>query len=111
MNEAKHTPGPWEWTWEDASMQILSRAGDIGEGHVLAVTPCEACQKRNYRCLGPTEANARLIAAAPEMLAACESIATQEGLLRHHLTAVKGCEPLFRALSELKAAIAKAKGT
>ncbi len=57
---AEHTPGPWEWHWDDASLLVLHGA-DILEDHVLACSPCKACQKHNGRCLGPNEANAARI--------------------------------------------------
>lgn len=82
-----HTPGPWGWSLEDESMWVL-HGRDVLVDHVLAVTPCASCQKRTRetkefnRCLGPGEANAHLIAAAPDMLAAL--IACEESLRLVH---------------------------
>ncbi len=68
---AEPTPGPWEWTVQDHSMAIL-HGPDMLVDHVAAVGPCRSCTKRVTdgewkwgRCMTPTEANARLIAAAP----------------------------------------------
>ncbi len=61
---SKHTPGPWfcengdnRWTiWDDEGMACIC---DVHAG----IEP------------DPSEANARLIAAAPDLLAACEALA------------------------------------
>ncbi len=76
---AGHTPGPWAWRYEDESMQWLHGPGEAAD-HVLSVTPCKSCRKTTLttgkfaRCLGPTDADARLIAAAPELLAALQRL-------------------------------------
>ena len=76
------TPGPWRWIVEDYSMANLQ--GPNGElDHVLSSSPCEGCVKHAKqnnpnpewqwaRCTTPSEANALLIAAAPEMYDALE---------------------------------------
>ena len=69
MNEAKHTPGPWhleEMGYNSSSYYIRgsSDSGDrltIGKGAVAHIP---------RSTVNPMEANARLIAAAPEMLEA-----------------------------------------
>lgn len=74
MNEPKHTPGPWELDerrdahqWPDAYIikgygaNVLACVYDTGNDHVLT----------------HGQANARLIAAAPEMLAALQCAAAQ----------------------------------
>ena len=71
----KWTPGPWHWWADDYSMATLSGKGDL-EDHVMSVIPCNSCQKRAEedgkwkwgRCTTPNEANAKLIAKAPEMV-------------------------------------------
>lgn len=74
-----HSPGPWGWYWEDHSMAILcgqTPKGDLDPlmRHVMSVSPCEACQERSEkgawkwnRCGTPSEDDARLIAAAPDL--------------------------------------------
>lgn len=78
-----HTPGPWDWVIHDHSMASLGRLPDPGLGDplVLAVGPCPACagraDPREWKwglCDTPSEADAILIAAAPEMLAALQEI-------------------------------------
>ena len=76
----KHTPGPWEWQIHDQSMASLGSGDSPGYGTplVLSVGPCEACASRRTAwewgcCQTPSLANARLIAAAPDLLEACEA--------------------------------------
>lgn len=85
--ESKHTPGPWR----------------IDSGGRIVNDPDHATSERDYQIADPLErntfaecrANARLIAAAPELLAACEE-------------AAKFC-PVYMQ-DRLRAAIAKARG-
>jgi hypothetical protein len=95
---AKPTPGPWKWQGEDYrcgwGWQIL--VGPSGEGLIVGCNCGEPSPLlRAYMALDPkycvsgieaegkervdgvhvfSEANARLIAAAPDLLAACEAI-------------------------------------
>ena len=95
--ETKHTPGPWtchELGDEDGSWERWSivHNGPLCYGG-------DACQ-------GPavSEANARLIAAAPELLEACEAIALD---LENNGELYETDEARIEIL---RAAIAKAKG-
>lgn len=68
------TPGPWEWIIHDYSMASLEGPkGD--EDHVLSVSPCSSCVKRQTEwewggCQTPAEIDARLIALGPDLAAA-----------------------------------------
>lgn len=86
MGEAKHTPGPWTHCQEDNFITTRDGRGLLEwQARSLHVTPEER------------DANARLIAAAPDLLKAC----------RQALAALKGREhDQF-----LRDAIAKATGT
>ena len=115
MSENRHTPGPWEvrtreqmtasGRWQPEDLPVASplyvigdEAGDLTLVSVLPADPDDT---------GPDAemlANAALMAAAPELLAALE--ASQEIL---HLAAM-GDRGAMRVLAQAHAAIAKAKG-
>jgi hypothetical protein len=97
---AKHTPGPW---------YCLPEYSNGGEVHSAAGIICDASIGRNEReeyqkaHRAESEANARLIAAAPELLAALKEI----------LVAAEECGAIGShgpALKTARAAIAKAQG-
>ena len=68
MTDTQHTPGPWTVAEDDINGQAIVR----GEHSEIAT-----CW---HHCLGSLEiqmrANARLIAAAPDLLEACQTLAT-----------------------------------
>lgn len=89
----KHTPGPWSLHKRGPAERYEVQHGIPGNWSPICVTFCGSQQ----------EANARLIAAAPELLDICESILAEvdyEGLQLESGRAAK-----------LRAAIAKATGT
>ena len=99
--ETKHTPGPW-------------RVNDVVEAMVLTDYPEEDGRRRDdlliARC-GMHFADARLIAAAPDLLEALHGIAdaAKEAMLPG--TSANTKEILLSAISEdARAAIAKATG-
>ena len=92
---AAHTPGPWT---------ILPNTPHF----VRAMHPTEGMQPvaTVYHFDGELDANARLIAAAPELLEALERISTSyDETLRHPIAA-----PLLQSIYAARAAIAKARG-
>jgi hypothetical protein len=105
MTDSKHTPGPWEYVSEDDGHSIYDC--DCGF-HIARVT--------DGLPPGVTEANARLIAAAPEMYEALECIAQiHDG---NPSDAMADMPPLDYARHmlgvarrEARAALAKAEGT
>jgi len=87
MQLPKHTPGPWEvLPVFDEPFAIVAR------GNSVATLQWELCEDRE-------KANAALIAAAPELLAACQEFVRKvdEGTARS-----------TRSYEQMKAAIAKA---
>lgn len=104
MSEAEHTPGPWH---ADGSRVWGDTAELQSGGTMLRHKIADAA----YHAEGGFEeqhANARLIAAAPELLAALERIVGRD------LTYFRGtvCEGQisFEAVQAARAVIAKAKG-
>ena len=84
----KHTPGPWKF---------MERG--------LLVKSDESEVVGTFHKANKNEANARLIAAAPELLAALERVAA----LDNGFGVVTGL-PLVNAVMDARAAIAKARG-
>lgn len=105
MSEAKHTPGPW-FTRRDGFSTVYVEAR-IGGGWLQEVAACGPTSKTTQQ-----EANACLIAAAPEMLEAmqaaidCEMVpvssAADGGAVRHSRQ--------VQVADMIRAAIAKATG-
>jgi hypothetical protein len=107
MSAAKHTPGPW-------SADITSEGPYGGAFEVFAPNAGTGrwrrviCARNQHpECAEEMAANARLIAAAPELLAACQMVVT--------LKRVGGMLPGVRELidsvvEDAEAAIAKATG-
>ncbi|KAB2888967.1 MAG: hypothetical protein F9K35_19975 [Burkholderiaceae bacterium] len=92
--EAKHTPGPWELRNEFGMQGLVYPAG--AESPVAAVTGYYARCKQS-------EPNARLIAAAPELLEALASLCIQ-----HSEADLREDPDLHAAVKRARAAIAKA---
>jgi hypothetical protein len=95
--EAQHTPGPWVVTYNSGGYpaQIMAPNGDTGPGGITSVTRWNAISL-------PSSiqgfANARLIAAAPDLLEALENLENDNGAIPQHAWALA------------QAAIAKATG-
>lgn len=93
MSKVKHTPGPWE-------MINLNVYHNYPTGQKVA--DCYVKKPFGVYDAGECEANARLIAAAPDLLEACKSA----------LELIQVCT-VYKDMStakELMAAIAKAEG-
>lgn len=101
----KHTPGPWQILARAADFYVTYSAGDI-RSHIATCYHSTLAPEH-----GSLEANARLISAAPELLAACEM------LMRYDSTVPEGPsgeiadgQKLIDAIRMAARAIAKAKG-
>lgn len=105
MGEPKHTPGTWESSHDGIS---VNRAGD--QYPVAIVYPCRHRTESGYEYNEGEEdvriANARLIAAAPELLDACKSMVGWMRMLHEFMED----EEMDADVDALKAAIAKAEG-
>lgn len=96
MNKPKHTPGPWFVVPSQGTTYIRTTESAVpGESAIAEVI-------KGRRNLSALEANARLIAAAPEMLAVLKVV---ERLLRHTVLTPDG----EMVHDEVKAVIALAE--
>jgi hypothetical protein len=125
---ATHTPGPWEWAIHDYSVATLCGPNSVGEhdgmeAHVLSVSPCKGCTDRADpkewkwgRCTTANEADARLIAAAPDLLAALKAFNSHDPTLEQILfggmpdDAMATLTLKLGVLRRATAAVAKAEG-
>lgn len=95
-----HTPGPWRWDKgvDDDPTRCFVTQGIQGQPEYVIA---EIQNGAPGDCLETEEANARLIAAAPDLLAACKEF-------------VRKCEcgeaKSVRSYAQMAAAIAKAEG-
>jgi hypothetical protein len=110
MTEAKHTPGPWQ-QHDDAPVYGPGYASTVwsakGPGHGL-VADCRQCSSFEEE-----RANARLIAAAPDMLACLieiRALITEAGLTGFNCHEGDWAERLFATQAASHAAVRKATG-
>jgi hypothetical protein len=103
MSETKHTPGPWSWG-RDVDEAINVYFDDDGDGIPDAEVFASDAPDDN------SEANARLIAAAPDLAEACRELiaAIDAGIQSRTLLECEG-KP-GSTMSRARAAIAKALG-
>lgn len=98
-----HTPGPWQWDPPDEEIHygMIIHEHDLGTIDIAIVEPGPLGDETQW------EANATLIAAAPELLEALDA------LLRHHQTAAFAAHDIPDRGPEARrahTAIAKARG-
>ncbi len=96
---SKHTPGPWRVGYGFMESGVFSADGKT----LVAGTHGSARNWRRQEQIAEQDANARLIAAAPELLAALMG-------LRLYVDPMMGGEEVDNAIRAANAAIAKAKG-
>jgi len=98
-----HTPGPWSYRqseYDDWGTVRSASGGFICQAHDPDIWSGEQLARHRAAKTDPWEANARLIAAAPELLEALRNLAD-----RHFLNGGSLTEPAYLAA---KAAIRKA---
>lgn len=98
--ETKHTPGPWKLS-ESASRVILGKSEHSG---LMGVCVMQNAQSEHY------DANARLIAAAPDMLTALEELFKHCAMIHKYGGEASNVREADRAQQLALAAIAKARG-
>lgn len=109
MTQTAHTPGPWQvvpWSSGEPGFNITgamhNRAGLHHDTCDMVCTVDSLCGNPWQHGAAENAANARLIAAAPDLLAACET--AEKSLLSDNPLDFKS------GLNAIRAAIAKAKG-
>ena len=88
---AQHTPGPWSWSFESIDQEwaiVMSKGGNI-----VANVNLDTRQ----------EANARLIAAAPDMLAALKAFAAWDQCWPGNINLEGVCEVARAAIAKAEA--------
>lgn len=93
MSQSKHTPGPWKWLYSSIDDEMVYRVIPIQRPGTHFVT---------------NEADARLVAAAPELLHALEL--TIRYLDHPEVKTIPFAMSVDAAIEQARAAIAKAKG-
>ena len=94
---SKHTPGPWVWDDDGATLRGPRNMKVLQDGEGLWNLWNSATLKD-----GMGEANARLIAVAPELLEALKELMEYAGIIEERCDTV--------ATNKARAAIAKAEG-
>lgn len=97
MSAAKHTPGPWHLFSNSIGVGVTTGRSDVAH--------CSGFD--SLRTLEEVESNARLIAAAPDLLEALRGAIEWMYCVEPHL---RDGEPFKRNFESYKAAIAKAEG-
>jgi hypothetical protein len=99
---SKHTPGPWHWEYSDATFArpIALSAGDKGD---VMVASEDADGPRAY----VTPANEALIAASPDLLAACKEFVAWDVMEHPRQDDPALLEKISR---KIRAAVEKAEG-
>lgn len=99
-----HTPGPWEVNVGTVQVHVYGQGGKV-------VSMPRIEYLRDKPVATPEElANARLIAAAPELLATCETLLNLCRDLAADYPALSYADRLEQAEREAEAAIGKARG-
>lgn len=97
MTQAQHTPGPWAFTADMYGLDNM-RVFGVNDATGNGIANC------GYDGRGECKANARLIAAAPDLLAALDRVDA-------YLSPFDGEEDAYAEIrSAIQQAIAKAKG-
>jgi len=121
---SEHTPGPWEWSIADKWALLLHQAGQTWvDNSILQCDRCGDCAEHDpteggeeFKCAWPSKADRALIAAAPDLLAACEAHEYVEkhkvfcGICTQDQLCERAVELIQRTNTRTRVAIAKAGG-
>ncbi len=105
---SKHTPGPWRVEMEDGTPVIWAHPHEYDIAVVAVDWEPVFDQKRPIRDNGTASGNARLIAASPDLLAACEAAFASESCVCAEIADTDRAGACLACV--LFAAIAKARG-
>lgn len=98
MNKPKHTPGPW---YVHLERHAAGTTPHVTTSKKIGLWDHPVCtfNGTKYQSEAETKANARLIAAAPDLLAACKRMS--EWLKQHRLPEIQGiaCD-IFQAIDK-----------
>ena len=104
MDKPEHTPGPWTLFHDETETRV--EGPDLGQRALIGALPIHRFGSADrVPCLSVQDANARLIAAAPALLAALERL--QRAYDQKAMTPVHEYAPLW---ADVRAAIRAAKG-
>lgn len=108
---SKHTPGPWI-VWNDGHGNLSVRSAnerDTSDATYLEIaTEVGGLRKgQNFKDRSEEQANARLIAASPDLLEALQMV---EDAYRDHLSETGEHSIPYSPLAKIRSAIAKATG-
>lgn len=116
-----HTPGPWKW--EPMSEHMLGLGRDVpydgtedsitdpGGVMICGCSRCKACVERGASCFCPEPADQHLIAAAPDLLAACKEALVFISKLGPGQCPDGAEDEVTNNWKRLRSVIAKAEGT
>ena len=103
MSDTQHTPGPWKYGPDNRkTMRVFSGSREI-------VRALSTHGNRRLNCV-ERAANARLIAAAPELLAALQKVVNRASHAKPDSTGQEMRAIRLALVDELRATIAKATG-
>ncbi len=107
---SKHTPGPWEYRLSEGGRHEVAGGAPRG-GHIHGKCYVADCMiSAAYRSSEETQANARLIAAAPELLSCLHWAEAQLSAFPRDELADMARAGFEMKLGKIRAAIAKAEG-
>jgi hypothetical protein len=105
---AKHTDGPWHWQGA-----VKARTGELVENNRFLIGADGAWVLARMGRSPLSDADARLMAAAPDLLEACKAALDrhrQALAIRQKLTGIAGMG-IAKEIAQMEAAIAKAEGS